>query len=157
MKISSEAAERYPKLAELVALYSSRNEKAVFWEDKLHQSLSIVEASPNKLVWEFVVDEVHCNQLGNLHGGCVATAIDICSSFAIETYDGKNPWNLIGVSVDLAIQYMRGIPAGVTARLECEVQRVGKSLANIYTKVYDEAGNMCYSGTHTKFCIDARL
>lgn len=70
---------------------------------------------------------------------------------------GKRKWKLIGVSTDLGVSYMRGIPAGGKARLECDVQRVGKTLANIYTKVYDEAGNLCYAGSHTKYCIDANL
>ena len=70
---------------------------------------------------------------------------------------GKRKWKLIGVSTDLGVSYMRGIPAGRKARLECDVQRVGKTLANIYTKVYDEDGNLCYAGSHTKYCIDANL
>ncbi|KAI9496179.1 HotDog domain-containing protein [Zychaea mexicana] len=157
MKISTEAAQKYPALEEMVQWYSRRMEKTVFWEDKVHAELEIVEALPNKLIWNFNVTEKHCNQLGNIHGGCVATIIDICSSFAILTYEGKGGWKLIGVSTDLAVSYMSGIAAGQTARLECEVQRVGKSLANIYTKVYNDQGKLCYSGSHTKYSIDSRL
>ncbi|KAI8143649.1 HotDog domain-containing protein [Fennellomyces sp. T-0311] len=157
MKISSAVAEKYPALEDLVKMYSSRSEQVVFWEDKVHAELEIVDATANKLIWEFKVDEKHCNQLGNIHGGCVATIIDICSSFAILTYEGKGGWGLIGVSTDLAVSYMSGMSAGQTARLECEVQRVGKTLANIYTKVYDDNGKLCYSGSHTKYCIDSRL
>ncbi|KAI9244302.1 HotDog domain-containing protein [Phascolomyces articulosus] len=157
MKITAEAAKKYPALEELVSLYSSRQQKSVFWEDKVHAELEIVDALPNKLIWEFKVEEKHCNQLGNIHGGCVATIIDICSSFAILTYEGKGGWSLIGVSTDLAVSYMSGIAAGQTCRLECDVQRVGKTLANIYTTVYNEDGKLCYSGSHTKYCIDSRL
>ncbi|KAI7882933.1 Thioesterase/thiol ester dehydrase-isomerase [Lichtheimia hyalospora FSU 10163] len=157
MKITPEAASKYPDLDDLVNLYSRRNKQSVFWEDQVHAHLSIVDAQPNMLVWEFDVEEKHCNQLGNMHGGCVATIIDICSSFAILVFEGKRKWKLIGVSTDLGVSYMRGIPAGRKARLECDVQRVGKTLANIYTKVYDEDGNLCYAGSHTKYCIDANL
>ena len=70
---------------------------------------------------------------------------------------GKGGWSLVGVSTDLTVSYMSGIAAGQTCRLECDVQRVGKSLANIYTKVYNKEGKLCYSGSHTKYCIDSRL
>ncbi|KAI8370320.1 HotDog domain-containing protein [Radiomyces spectabilis] len=157
MQIASHVVHKYPALKEHCDIYSNRKAKHVFWEDQVAHSLSIVDAAPNKLIWEFTVEEIHCNQLGNLHGGCVATIIDICSSFAILVHEGKAKWSLIGVSTDLSVSYMRGVPEGVTIRLECEVQRVGKTLANIYTKVYDDHGNICYSGSHSKYCIDSRL
>lgn len=69
----------------------------------------------------------------------------------------KSQWGTIGVSTDLSISYMLAIPAGSKARLECDVQRVGKKLSYIYTKVFDESGRICYSGSHTKFNIDAKL
>lgn len=53
------------------------------------------------------------NRLGNLHGGCVATLIDICSSFSIIVGSGKS-WNLIGISTDLSVAYLRGIAEGET-------------------------------------------
>jgi uncharacterized protein (TIGR00369 family) len=95
-------------------------------------------------------------RLGNLHGGCVATLIDICSSFAIFVAEGKT-WNLAGVSTDLSVSYLRGVPEGETITLVCEVARVGKALANIHTKVYDNENRLCYAGTHTKFNIDSRM
>lgn len=95
-------------------------------------------------------------RLGNLHGGCVATLIDICSSFAVLVGTGKQ-WSLIGVSTDLSVAYLSGVSEGDVIRLECEVQRVGKTLANIFTRVYDQNNRLCYSGSHTKYNIDARL
>lgn len=88
MQITAEAAAKYPALKELVDIYSHRQETTVFLEDKIHKDLTIVEARPNKLIWEFNVQEAHCNQLGNIHGGCVATIIDVCSSFALATWEG---------------------------------------------------------------------
>jgi uncharacterized protein (TIGR00369 family) len=95
-------------------------------------------------------------RLGNLHGGCVATLIDICSTFAIFVAEGKT-WNLGGVSTDLSVSYLRGVPEGETITLVCDVARVGKALANIHTKVYDNENRLCYAGTHTKFNIDSRM
>ncbi|GAA5809834.1 hypothetical protein MFLAVUS_003249 [Mucor flavus] len=129
------------------------NEKPVFWEDNV-RGLNIVEAVPDKLTWEFF--SRGATLLGNLHGGCVATLIDICSSFSIIVGSGK-PWNLIGISTDLSVAYLRGIAEGETIRIVCEVQRVGKTLSNIFTRIYDSEGRLSYSGSHTKFNIDSRL
>ncbi|KAG2217926.1 hypothetical protein INT45_012589 [Circinella minor] len=140
-------AQNYPALKKLVESYSSRKEKSVFWEDKVLGESNIIDALLNRLIWE----------LGNIHGGCVATLIDICSSLAILTYEGKGGWFFVGVSTDLTVSYMSGIAAGQTCRLECDVQRVGQSLANIYIKVYNKDGKFCYSRSHTKYCIDSKL
>lgn len=86
----------------------------------------------------------------------MATLIDICSSFAVCCSSGKQ-WNLIGISTDLSVSYLKGVSEGDTIRLECEIQRVGAKLANIFTRVYDQQNRLCYSGSHTKFNIDARL
>ncbi|GAA5797085.1 HotDog domain-containing protein [Helicostylum pulchrum] len=156
MKITQDISERYPKLLETVDYYNRTTiQRPVFWEDNVG-GLSIVEAVTDRLTWEFLVEESHCNQLGNLHGGCVATLIDICSSFSIIVGSGK-PWNLIGVSTDLSVAYLRGISEGETIRIVCEVQRVGKVLSNIFTRIYDSEGRLSYSGSHTKFNIDSRL
>lgn len=63
----------------------------------------------------------------------------------------------MGVSTDLAVTYMLGVPAGETIRIECKVQRAGKSLANLHSTIYNSAGKACYSGSHTKFCINSKL
>ncbi|KAI9353923.1 HotDog domain-containing protein [Pilaira anomala] len=154
MKTTQEVAERYPKILETVD-YFNREESFAFWEGNV-SGLSIVEAAPDVLTWEFKVEEKHCNQLGNLHGGCVATLIDICSSFAIIVSTGA-PWKLVGISTDLSITYLRGVAEGDTIRIVCDVQRVGRTLANMFTKIYDSQNRICYSGSHTKFNIDSKL
>lgn len=60
MKITQEVAERYPKLLETID-YFNREETSVFWEASV-SGLSIVEAAPDVLTWEFKVEENHCNQ-----------------------------------------------------------------------------------------------
>lgn len=86
----------------------------------------------------------------------MATVIDICTSFAICCSSGKQ-WNLIGISTDLSVSYLRGASEGDVLRLECGLQRAGSQLANMHAKVYDQHNRLCYSGSHTKFNIDARL
>lgn len=80
----------------------------------------------------------------------------MCSSVALLVAGGKQ-WQIIGISTDLSISYLRGIAQGETIQIVCEVQRVGKTLASIYTKIYDAQNRLCYTGSHTKFNIDSRL
>ncbi|CAO3621870.1 unnamed protein product [Cunninghamella echinulata] len=155
MKVTAKIDKSYPHLIEAIEFYNKEDEPT--WDTIISKELTLVEVSPNKIVWNFEVTESHCNQLGNLHGGCVATLIDLASSFAILVYDGKTKWKRMGVSTDLSVNYMLGVPAGENVKVECVVQRVGKNLANIYTVIYNEAGKICYTGSHTKFSIDSRL
>ncbi|KAG2172145.1 hypothetical protein INT44_006614 [Umbelopsis vinacea] len=98
------------------------------------------------------------HSLGNLHGGCVATLIDLCSSMAILVSGEKmTAWRSPGISTELAVSYIAGAPEGAKLRVENELLRSGKTLANLYTKVYNEDGRLCYSGTHTKFCLDSKM
>jgi len=45
--------------------------------------MSVVEITPTKSVFELTVTDDDCNGLGNLHGGCTASLIDVCSTGAI--------------------------------------------------------------------------
>ncbi|KAI7892310.1 HotDog domain-containing protein [Mucor mucedo] len=157
MKIAPHIAEKFPRLLEAVNFtVGSREGGSVSWENNVSESLSIVDAETDKLTWEFKIEHHHCNQLSNLHGGCVATLIDMCSSVALLVAGGKQ-WQIIGISTDLSISYLRGIAEGETIHIVCEVQRVGKTLASIYTKIYDGQNRLSYTGSHTKFNIDSRL
>ncbi|ORZ04271.1 HotDog domain-containing protein [Absidia repens] len=156
MKIEPSIAERYPDLGDYARLYARRQGQVEFWEDYISPYLSITFAEADTLIWEFDVHGIHCNRLGSLHGGCVATLIDVCSSFATLVHEGKHRWDMIGVSTDLGISYMRGVPSGKKIRLECKVQRQGKSLSYIYTTVYDDENHVCYTGSHTKYTIKTK-
>ncbi|KAI8880938.1 Thioesterase/thiol ester dehydrase-isomerase [Backusella circina FSU 941] len=155
MKITDAIAEKYPKLLENTTYYNM-SEKPTFWEDLLSKQMSIVAAEPDKLTWKFTVKDQHCNHMNNLHGGCVATLIDICSSFAVLVATGKE-WSLIGISTDLSVSYLRGVPEGEEITIVCDVLRVGTALGNIHTKIYNKKGELCFAGSHTKYCIDSRL
>ncbi|KAI8575031.1 hypothetical protein K450DRAFT_263680 [Umbelopsis ramanniana AG] len=156
MKIVPEVEAKFPRLAENVHMWNHHAGHS--WDSTISANLVITEARPNFLVFEFVVGEDHVNGLGNLHGGCVATLIDLCSSMAILV-SGENmtAWRSPGISTELAVSYIAGAPEGAKLRVENELLRSGKTLANLYTKIYNENGRLCYSGTHTKFCLDSKL
>ncbi|KAI7847347.1 hypothetical protein BDC45DRAFT_575942 [Circinella umbellata] len=158
MKINPQIAKDYPFLYQSAIQYKERGEKNKLWQEQVVNELSLIDAKPNKIIWEFEVKDEHCNILKNIHGGCVATVIDVCSSFAILTGKGKHHWKFVGVSTGLSVQYFVGMKAGQIARIECEAQQVGKNLGNVYTRIYNKEDNrLCYSSTHGKYRIDARL
>lgn len=62
MKIAPHIAEKYPKLLEFVNFTVEKHaEGALAWENNTSSSLSIVDAEPDKLTWEFQVEQHHCN------------------------------------------------------------------------------------------------
>ncbi|GAB5591159.1 hypothetical protein Unana1_06059 [Umbelopsis nana] len=156
MKINPGVADNFPRLVEHVNFWNRAGNHT--WDASINANLTIIEARPNFLVYEFIVGETHVNGLGNLHGGCVATLIDLCSSLAILVSGEKMvPWRSAGISTELAVSYIAGAPEGAKLRVENELLRSGKTLANLYTKIYNESGKLCYSGTHTKFCLDSKM
>lgn len=70
---------------------------------------------------------------------------------------GRNQWKNFGVSVNISASYLRGIPGGETARVEVTTERVGKTLANFYVKIFDAKDRLCYTGNHTVFCTDPKI
>ncbi|KAI8064741.1 HotDog domain-containing protein [Gongronella butleri] len=154
MQIAPAIASKYPDLEDLATLYSRRQGHPEFWEDLVANHLAMVELKPNTLVWEFKIDACHSDGQGYLSAGCIATVIDICSSFAVHVYEGKTRWDLIGVSTDLGVSYFSRVKVGETVRLECLVKRLSPHLGNIYTEVFDSNNDLCYASSHSKYSID---
>lgn len=69
---------------------------------------------------------------------------------------GKRQWKHFGVSTTLKVSYLCGIQANQTARIECELERLGKQTANIAIRIYNQEGVLCYTGNHAKFSVDSR-
>ncbi|KAI9268928.1 HotDog domain-containing protein [Phascolomyces articulosus] len=156
MKVNPDVVKNFPRIYELIIKFTEYGIKTPTWQEKITDEISIVDAEPNKLVWEYKPRSDHCNPYQTVHGGCVATVIDVCSSIAILTHNGKVRWLHLGITTSLSITYFRGIRSGQTTRIECNVLHVGKTLATVATKIYDQDGNLCYTGIQTKYCTDDR-
>ncbi|KAI8997145.1 HotDog domain-containing protein [Pilobolus umbonatus] len=152
MRIKESVLLKYPDLGKYLELYSHNT---TCWETYL-DDMTAIEASENQMVWEFKVEPHHCNITNNMHGGCVATLIDMCSSFTLVTAADRR-WKYVGVSTDLSINYLQGVSVDEVIRIVCDVHREGKMLAYIYTKIYNKKGELCYTGSHTKFNIDSKV
>lgn len=85
---------------------------------------------PN-LHFRFTVQPIHCNGLGNLHGGCTATLFDYCTSIPLLLVAQPGFWAFLGVTRTLNCTYLRPIPGGSTIDIYCELLSVGKRMSAI--------------------------
>jgi acyl-coenzyme A thioesterase 13 len=83
------------------------------YSDCLIRNLVVKNAINGIVEFEIKVEEHHCNILGNIHGGMLASLIDWTSSIAIMSKLGN--FNS-GVSCDLSVNYVRPVPLGHTIK-----------------------------------------
>ncbi|RDW79726.1 hypothetical protein BP6252_04364 [Coleophoma cylindrospora] len=97
-----------------------------------YMNLVSASAKPNgTTTLSFTIQPEHCNQLGNLHGGCAATVFDICTTTALVPISKPEFWAFGGVSRTLNVTYLRPVAHGETVLIESEVVHAGKRLCTI--------------------------
>lgn len=77
------------------------------------------EAKPGFISCRMKVGNNHRNFMGNLHGGCTATLVDVVGSAALCTVSSKPH-----VSLSITTNYLRAAPVGSTIRVEASVSCV---------------------------------
>jgi acyl-coenzyme A thioesterase 13 len=87
----------------------------------------------------------HLNRHGILHGGIVATVLDVvCGNTASQFFDPENHAALVTVS--LTLSYVAAAKTGrITAR--ARVTGGGKSIAHIFGELHDEQGQLLATAT----------
>ncbi|EFA86399.1 hypothetical protein PPL_00191 [Heterostelium album PN500] len=94
-----------------------------------------IDHEKNSIIMSMTVPQELCNVLSTLHGGAMATLVDIVSSIAIISTDPSNMPP--SVSVDLSISYAATAPLGETITIESLVYKIGKNLAFSDTTIYN--------------------
>src|SRR4030081_3940852 len=96
---------------------------------------------PGKVVVEMPVAPEAFNGSGNLHGGAIATLVDVaagsCAARASSFEPGKNTL----VTADLHVRYL-GRPKGDLVRAEARVMRAGRQLVVVECRVRDPLENV---------------
>lgn len=64
-------------------LTREKKNKQRFDSTIITNDLKLLSAVPGEAVFELTVQATHTNLLGVMHGGCVATVLDICTSAAL--------------------------------------------------------------------------
>lgn len=112
-------------------------------------NVTLVECLPNRTVWEMDIPAHLCNKSGNLHGGAAATILDNLTSTALITIAKEGFLDGGHVSRTITMSYLRPVPLGSKARIECDVQAAGKSTANLLGKLFVN-GKLALSCVHDK-------
>ncbi|KAK7538582.1 uncharacterized protein J3D65DRAFT_667259 [Phyllosticta citribraziliensis] len=141
-----------------------------FWDTPVIKSIELVECEVREknakdktkplchAAWKLKVVPELLNSGHNLHGGAVATIFDMLTSFAITAQAKENWWELGTVSRTLNCTYLKPIPEGEYARVECEVTSLGKKLGLCRAvmrkwnpeKADGSGGEICYTCEHGK-------
>ncbi|POS75386.1 PaaI thioesterase [Diaporthe helianthi] len=111
------------------------------------QQLRIVAAGIGKVTFDLHIHKQHTNRLNILHGGTIASMVDLGGSLAVASMGLYST----GVSTDL-----NGGRAGDKIRVIAECEKMGKTLAYTHIKFFNGKGDMFARGSHTKFIEKAR-
>jgi uncharacterized protein (TIGR00369 family) len=110
----------------------------------LHQLLGLNFVSgddPAVVIVEMPVAPGAFNGSGNLHGGAIASLIDVASGSAAARAGTFQPGKNTLVTADLHVRYL-GRPKGTVVRAEARVMRAGRQLIVVECRVADDLGNL---------------
>lgn len=94
-------------------------------------------------VVRFPVRDFLFNPVGTLHGGIIATVMDISMGHLLNHSYGPG-----AATVEMKVQYLRPLRQG-NARCEAHFLERGRSLAFLEARLYDEAGTLVAVATST--------
>jgi acyl-coenzyme A thioesterase 13 len=117
--------------------------------DRSLTGMEVVELEGGKARVRLPVSEPVQNAGGMLHGGAVATLVDVVGTLAImsKDRDGRP-----GVSTDLNVSWFSPAPGGTSVLVEATVLKSGRTLAFVQVDVRRESdGVLVAQGRMTKF------
>lgn len=117
--------------------------------DAALQGLHLVDARDGLAVLTLPVGEATVNMVGTLHGGAIATLVDVAGTLAIMTADREQR---PGVTTDLNVSYFAAAAPPHTVRAEAKVLRAGRTLAFVEVDLREDGSNkLLAQGRMTKF------
>lgn len=90
----------------------------------------------------FPVSEMVMNPQGSLHGGAMASAMDISMGHLVKKVAGA------GATIELKVQFMRPVPPGQTT-CEGRFTRRGRSISFMESRLWGEDGKLAALATAT--------
>ncbi|CAN8098381.1 unnamed protein product [Discula destructiva] len=111
------------------------------------KNLRITDARPGSVNFELDIHKQHTNRLNTLHGGTIASIVDLGGSLAVASTGLYST----GVSTDLNVTYLKsaGKP-GDTIKVLAECEKIGQTLAFTRISFFNEKGELAARGSHTK-------
>jgi uncharacterized protein (TIGR00369 family) len=117
--------------------------------------LRFVSLGADKVIVEMPVREEAFNSTGNLHGGAIATLIDVAAGTAAAVGSRFRPGIESIVTADLHVRYL-GRPKTDVVRAEARVLRAGRQLTVVECVVADDAGNLVAIADFSSMLVPVR-
>jgi len=104
---------------------------------------TLLKASAGSITAEFDVRPDQCNHAQVMHGGIITTILDEIMGMTLITLKIEHLY----VTINLHVDFLFGAKAGEKVIAVSEVYRVGKKIANVEAKLYNEAGKLLAKGS----------
>ncbi|KAL4787561.1 HotDog domain-containing protein [Aspergillus varians] len=117
-------------------------------EPRLLENLRVTAAKPGTVNFELDIQKEHTNRLSILHGGTIASMVDLGGSLAVAS----RGLYATGVSTDLNVTYLSsGGKVGDKILAEVTCDKFGKTLAYTSIRFMNAKGDIFARGSHTKY------
>ncbi|KAJ7777597.1 HotDog domain-containing protein [Mycena maculata] len=104
-----------------------------------------------RVICELIVTEDMLNGGGNVHGGCSALLIDVCSTLALLAYQERKKPDSVNVSQSLNIVYHSPATIGEKLRIVNTTMTVGARAMSARTEIWNATQHrLVASGVHIK-------
>ncbi|KAK0709912.1 HotDog domain-containing protein [Lasiosphaeria miniovina] len=119
------------------------------------RSLRVTDASEGKVEFELEITKDHTNRLKILHGGTIASMVDLGGSLAVASMG----LHATGVSTDMNSKSLTYLSSGgkigekIQGTATCE--KIGKTLAFTTVTFRNQRGELAARGSHTKYVTQA--
>ncbi|KFA80752.1 hypothetical protein S40288_05558 [Stachybotrys chartarum IBT 40288] len=108
----------------------------------------VVSASAGRVDFELDIHKDHTNRLRTLHGGTIASMVDLGGSLAVASMGHFKT----GVSTDLNVTYLSpGGKPGDLLKGTATCDKIGKTLAFTTVIFTNSKGQLAARGSHTKY------
>jgi acyl-coenzyme A thioesterase 13 len=121
-------------------------DSAVSFDSLALRGLTVLSSSPGHVRCLMPVTREKTNRYGTLHGGCIATLVDVIGTSSIFSVSPES-----GVSLHISVDYLSPAPAGKNVVIDSKVVRVGRTIAVANVVVESEGdGRVLAQGRHLK-------
>ncbi|TVY89138.1 putative esterase [Lachnellula willkommii] len=114
----------------------------------LGENLRVTAAEPGRVEFELDIRKEHTNRLSIMHGGTIASMVDLGGSLAVAS----RGLYATGVSTDLNVTYLNsGGQVGDVLKAIVKCDKFGKTLAYTSIEFINGKGEIAARGSHTKY------
>ncbi|KAF2738136.1 acyl-coenzyme A thioesteras-like protein 13 [Polyplosphaeria fusca] len=117
-------------------------------EPRLLDGLRVTNAVPGRVHFELDIQKEHTNRLNILHGGTIASMVDLGGSLAVASRGLFST----GVSTDLNVTYISsGGKIGDLIKADVTCDKFGKTMAFTSIRFMNSKDEVFARGSHTKY------